>query len=423
MRISLNGLEPITKNTIVDFDTGEEARLTLEYEGIQYMCYICNRLTHFAKECPWNPVRATSPSRAPENRQTTESDSRQYSYLREPRYQPYPTHKRQERTLQEGDYHQRLDRHGRPFGERISQSRGSARPLRNKIAPAPYEPTRRRANGRSNSPITRDYASEAGRYGAKNPSDYRVSTKPSGPQQMWREKEKPPPPSREDDQSVDPITPAPEDQYQPFEHSSLGRNLAISDFPQVARIPTTEEVMQELVDVSIQYTNCADPVEREARRQRVLQSNAEGIMEKTAASIIAAAASTSINEPHILLAPANTSRIIPDEPEVAILPTPAPILLPGPGSSIPKRRGRPPKEKKQSPGAKVLYGASSRKRNLTLIHTSPARRLTVVPRQGQASTSRNGNQNVTDKGRPQMTIIPPSVKPQKDFHTQEPPLP
>ncbi|KAH0867174.1 hypothetical protein HID58_074196 [Brassica napus] len=258
MRISLNGLKPITKNTIVDFDTEEEARLTLEYEGIQYMCYICNRLTHFAKECPWKPMRATSPSRAPENRQTTESDNRQYSSLREPRYQPYPTHKRQERTLQEGDYHQRLDRHSRLFGERISQSRGAARPLH---------------------------------------------------------------------------------QYQPFEHSSLGRNLAISDFPQVARIPTTEEVMQELVDVSIQYTNCADPVEREARHQRVLQSNAEGIMEKTAASIIAAAASTSINEPHILLAPANTSRIIPDEPEVAILPTSAPILLPGPGSSIPKRRG------------------------------------------------------------------------------------
>ncbi|KAF3596769.1 hypothetical protein DY000_02020653 [Brassica cretica] len=138
--------------------------------------------------------------------------------------------------------------------------------------------------------------------------------------------------------------------------------------------------MQELVDVSIQYTNCADPVEREARRQRVLQSNAEGIMEKTTASIIAAAASTSTNEPHILVALASTSRIISYEPEVAIPPASAPMLLPGSGSNIPKCKGRPPKEKKQSPGAKVLHGACARKRNLTLIHTPPARRSTAAPK-------------------------------------------
>lgn len=62
----------------------------------------------------------------------------------------------------------------------------------------------------------------------------------------------------------------------------LDRNLADCDFPPLPRIPTIEEVMQKLVDVTIQYTNCADPVEREARRQRVLQTNSEGIMETTA---------------------------------------------------------------------------------------------------------------------------------------------
>ncbi|WZZ50120.1 hypothetical protein YC2023_050227 [Brassica napus] len=74
-----------------------------------------------------------------------------------------------------------------------------------------------------------------------------------------------------------------------------------------------------------------DTVEREARRQHVLQSNAEGIMEETAASIIAVATRV-----------ANAST--------------QPPLLPGPGMSIPKRRGRPPKEKKQSPRPKILTG-------------------------------------------------------------------
>lgn len=32
-------------------------------------------------------------------------------------------------------YNQRLDRHGRPFGERVSLSRDTAKPLRKKITP------------------------------------------------------------------------------------------------------------------------------------------------------------------------------------------------------------------------------------------------------------------------------------------------
>ncbi|KAF3515949.1 hypothetical protein DY000_02058699 [Brassica cretica] len=95
--------------------------------------------------------------------------------------------------------------------------------------------------------------------------------------------------------------------------------------------------MQELADVSIQYTNCADPVEREARRQRVLQSNAEGIMEETAASIIAA-----------------DTRVANASTQPPLIPASDPILLPGPGMTIPKCRGRPPKEKKQSPRPKNL---------------------------------------------------------------------
>lgn len=46
--------------------------------------------------------------------------------------------------------------------------------------------------------------------------------------------------------------------------------------------------MQELQEVTQQYLRCADPVEAAARRLRVLTGDAEGLMDKTANSILAA---------------------------------------------------------------------------------------------------------------------------------------
>ncbi|CAL9217750.1 unnamed protein product, partial [Arabidopsis halleri] len=42
-------------------------------------------------------------------------------------------------------------------------------------------------------------------------------------------------------------------------------------------IPTTEAVMGELCDVTIQYTSCIDPTESAARKQRVLQGETKGL--------------------------------------------------------------------------------------------------------------------------------------------------
>lgn len=48
--------------------------------------------------------------------------------------------------------------------------------------------------------------------------------------------------------------------------------------------------MEELHEVTRQYLSCEDPIEAAARRQRVLISDAQGDMERTAAAIISAAA-------------------------------------------------------------------------------------------------------------------------------------
>lgn len=51
-----------------------------------------------------------------------------------------------------------------------------------------------------------------------------------------------------------------------------------------------EQVRRELQETTIQYLSVADPVEAAARKHRVLASEAEGLIERTVSSIIAAAA-------------------------------------------------------------------------------------------------------------------------------------
>lgn len=60
--------------------------------------------------------------------------------------------------------------------------------------------------------------------------------------------------------------------------------------------------MEELREATLQYTMCADPIESAARRQRVLQSDASGLMEETATSIINTARTA-----HLLAAQANVA--------------------------------------------------------------------------------------------------------------------
>lgn len=56
----------------------------------------------------------------------------------------------------------------------------------------------------------------------------------------------------------------------------------------IGHAQTLETVMEELQEVTRQYLSVPDPVEAAARKQRVLASDANGLMEETAARIVAA---------------------------------------------------------------------------------------------------------------------------------------
>ncbi|CAN7120116.1 unnamed protein product [Brassica rapa subsp. narinosa] len=80
------------------------------------------------------------------------------------------------------------------------------------------------------------------------------------------------------------------------------------------RVPTTEEVMEQLREDTIHYINVDNPIESAARRQRVLQTEEEGLMQKTASRIVAAASSKAMIY-------GESSRTLPE-------PTPQELLTP-----------------------------------------------------------------------------------------------
>lgn len=52
IKIMIDGLQPIVKETMVDFPDGSEALVTLEYKNLKNHCQYCNRLSHEQKDCP-----------------------------------------------------------------------------------------------------------------------------------------------------------------------------------------------------------------------------------------------------------------------------------------------------------------------------------------------------------------------------------
>ncbi|XP_010463383.1 PREDICTED: uncharacterized protein At4g02000-like [Camelina sativa] len=52
VRVLLNGLQPLTKESVVEFANGEEIVVTLDYKNLKSHCHHCHHLTHETKQCP-----------------------------------------------------------------------------------------------------------------------------------------------------------------------------------------------------------------------------------------------------------------------------------------------------------------------------------------------------------------------------------
>lgn len=244
-RVLLNGLEPIPQDTIVDFDSGEEALVNFEFEGMENFCSACRSLLHLRKDCPVFPQNESYKT-LEQTINTVNSNSlgRHYSSRNKTGEAIRKADKHIEARRQSPSrrsYHQRLDRHGNPFGERISQASTYVKPPRNKIAP----PQREHREEQTHKGKPQTHLPSQSHRGTSPRATLQPHKNPSTSQFYWREKSqnfrspiRNTPPSlhglehQEEGQRGEERTPIP----------PLGRNLHDCDFPPLLTIPTTEEV-------------------------------------------------------------------------------------------------------------------------------------------------------------------------------------
>ncbi|KAG7594155.1 Zinc knuckle CX2CX4HX4C [Arabidopsis thaliana x Arabidopsis arenosa] len=435
IRVLIDGHQPLTKETIVEFRDGSEVTVTLEYKNLKGHCQHCHRLSHDKKDCPGlvgitsnhskpaSPSRETPSSRYDNNQRQKDSQGPIRSHT--PRNQSSHSHP-YSRSTHIGKANSRTRREEAP----VNSGYVSCSEARDFHSP-----------NRSRSYLSKDQSRDFRHHQSSRDNRYRGDESNNW---QWREKSKSLPAASQDVSESSRTRRPPIERnldkngYSPRISSPI-RNTEGSRAPRLpvspisTHLPTTEEVMGELREVTVQYMACADPTESAARRSRMMQGEARGLMAETAAKIIASSVAAQAN---------NFSQATTLEQLTECLPATSVNhnsgVLPQ-ESVVKKRRGRPPLNKQSVKSPLRLTGAKSQKRNLVLSQGSPKRKsgqdqtaqaLEDVP----SSSARSGgsrpqaaqpdsSSRKSKQSNPKISLIPAIKKGGVDFQNPPKPLP
>lgn len=128
--VTINGIQPLIMETIVEFSTGEDTLVTLEYEKLANHCDHCKRLTHTSTECSHRNQSSEEQSIAPQRHRPVEPSTFRRNYEEDRQRETSNNwiatrrdtgyHRDERARNHQRAYDQRLDRYGRPFGVRPS---------------------------------------------------------------------------------------------------------------------------------------------------------------------------------------------------------------------------------------------------------------------------------------------------------------
>lgn len=308
IRVFLDGLKPLIMGPVLEFDSGEESEITFEYEDMYNHCSRCFRLNHLQSQCPEKlhestiasmeaPIGISVSCNARGNHLQNSMSITTKERLEAPSLHLSPTRNRRLYRPRGSDanshkeYQERVDRHGNPFGSRVSSYAVKAHGPRNKLAPVTRksESPQRDTATRKSAHVSEHYTSPAYSQRRKLPAppDKETENGPHKSTLQWQEKITPV--IDLDNTRTEITTP---------QRMPIGRNLEVQEFPPIAAHPTSEEVLEEIQEAILRYTSVEDPTECTAGKLRVLQSERNRTVEETVARIIQGPPTTLKCDPH-----------------------------------------------------------------------------------------------------------------------------
>lgn len=292
MRVQINGLLPLIKSSVIEYANGDEVTANFVYEKLERHCPKCFRLDHDIKDCleakhEERALKAQEDSLRNEDRERERLRSRHHHVsgsnvfhfsASKPEISEQRDRQNYSRREREFDARDTLDARRRNRGSQDTvhrryhseDSKHTTDELRSQYS--------RSNHHRETNPYHREVSSRS-RDLRKDPSDRYFS----------RDRSLQPPGSRD--------RAAQRREELPEIIAPLDRGIPLQEIQSAVPEELFNEAVNEVRDAMIQYTQCNDPTESAARRERMRKAEEEGDIEEAAALMIQATLGTNSNQP------------------------------------------------------------------------------------------------------------------------------
>lgn len=409
MRVQINGLLPLIKSSVIDYSNGDEVTATFVYEKLERHCSKCHRLDHEIRDClvAKHQEREAKAQALKEQPILDLNDRVEGNTTRKDASDVFlfsASNSNGERSRRERSYDPRERRYdARHTLEerrryRSSQDTVSRRQFRDDPREREKSSGSRTSNHREQGYQNREVSSRYHREGYLQSEENNLSPRHRGRTEARRN-----------------------DHHDPKDNRpSSERALPHRDHQPLVTREALNEALEEVRDTMIQYTQCADPTESAARRERMRKAEEKGQLEETAVRMVQANLSSNDAEGPSKETENSAERI----PASLRLGPSVPVEIEKEAAPTKKRLGRPPGKRTIPLSPKLTKGSTSRKRKIQQTKPPMVRRKMITEEakasrqktRGRISNSHDaeGSTNTSDN-QPLCNTVPAKAKRKTDF--------